>query len=207
MRFNIYLAGVGGQGLVTMATILGEAFIKSGIKAIVSEVHGLSQRGGALGIHIRAGDVESPTIMFHGADVVIALEANEAVRSLMYANERTVMLVNNRVIPVNSGKSLGLEEALGILCSHVGRLYLVNAYGQAIMLGDPVFENMVMLGAAYALTRLAELIRQEDMERSIMSVLKGRRLEDNIKAFRLGSSLIRSTQGWNTFQHIRCDNP
>ncbi|WP_243670275.1 2-oxoacid:acceptor oxidoreductase family protein [Vulcanisaeta sp. JCM 16161] len=98
MRLNIYLAGVGGQGLVTFATVLGDAAIRAGYKALVAETHGLSQRGGSIDVHVRIGDVDAPLIPRGGADVIVAFEILEAFRAIGYANENTVFIVNRRLI-------------------------------------------------------------------------------------------------------------
>ncbi len=100
MRLNIYLAGVGGQGLVTFATVLGDAAIRAGYKVLVAETHGLSQRGGgSIDVHVRIGDVDAPLIpRGGGADVIVAFEILEAFRAIGYANENTVFIVNRRLI-------------------------------------------------------------------------------------------------------------
>ncbi|MGC9152704.1 MAG: 2-oxoacid:acceptor oxidoreductase family protein, partial [Vulcanisaeta sp.] len=117
MKLNIYLAGVGGQGLVTFATILGDAAIRAGYKALIAETHGLSQRGGSIDVHVRIGDVDAPLIPKGGADVVVAFEMLEAFRAINYANENTVFIVNRRLIrpPATRQKIPSVEDLENML--------------------------------------------------------------------------------------------
>ncbi len=95
---KILLAGVGGQGIVTMGKMIANACDKDGIKVLVSETHGLSQRGGAVDVHVKIGDFYSPLIATGDADVVVALEANEAVRNREYASRNTVFVINTEIV-------------------------------------------------------------------------------------------------------------
>jgi len=79
-RLNVVMVGVGGQGLVTAAKVLADAAIDSGTKALVAETHGLSQRGGAVEVHVRLGDVYAPLVPRGRADVLLAFEIIEAAR-------------------------------------------------------------------------------------------------------------------------------
>ncbi len=154
MRLNIYLAGVGGQGLVTFATVLGDAAIRAGYKALVAETHGLSQRGGSIDVHVRIGDVDAPLIpRGGGADVVVAFEILEAFRAIGYANEGTVFIVNRRLIrpPATKQRIPSINELENALRSSIRRIYIVNAYDDAIKLGNVIYENMVILGALYSI--------------------------------------------------------
>ena len=191
MKMNIYLAGVGGQGLITFATVLGEAALRAGLNVIVAETHGLSQRGGSVDVHVRLGDVEAPLIPLGGADAVVAFEILEAFRALKYANKETLILVNRRVIrPPGPGVKIpDLDYLESRLLEASPRVRLIDAYGQALKLGDVIFENMVMLGALYASTQLKDYIAVKDIEEAIREVI-GKAVEKNIEAFRVGARLI-----------------
>lgn len=77
-KINIALTGVGGQGVVTAANILGKAAVKTGINVFVSEVHGMAQRGGTVNCTVRFGDVSGPLIPNGSADAILSMEPSEA---------------------------------------------------------------------------------------------------------------------------------
>ncbi len=187
MKLNIYLAGVGGQGLVTFATILGDAAIRAGYKALIAETHGLSQRGGSIDVHVRIGDVDAPLIPKGGADVVVAFEMLEAFRAINYANENTVFIVNRRLIrpPATKQKIPSVEDLENMLRGSIKNIYVVNAYDDAIRLGNVIYENMVILGALYSIMKLGNYIPQSIIEESIKTNIK-RDTDKNLKAFAQG---------------------
>ena len=89
-EFNIVLSGVGGQGTLLVAEVLGTAAIKEGLNVRVSEIHGMAQRGGAVVSTVRIGEkVQAPTVLEGQADVLVGFEPIETVRSLRFASEKT----------------------------------------------------------------------------------------------------------------------
>ena len=187
MRLNIYLAGVGGQGLVTFATVLGDAAIKAGYKALVAETHGLSQRGGSVDVHVRIGDVDAPLIPRNSADAIVAFEMLEAFRAVGYANESTVFIVNRRLIrpPATRQKIPSIDELEGMLRSSIKRIYMVNAYDEAIKLGNVIYENMAILGALYSIMGLSQYIPRYIIEEAIKTNIR-RDVDKNLRAFTIG---------------------
>ncbi|ADY01835.1 indolepyruvate:ferredoxin oxidoreductase (IOR), beta subunit [Vulcanisaeta moutnovskia 768-28] len=187
MRLNIYLAGVGGQGLVTFATILGDAAIRAGYKALVAETHGLSQRGGSIDVHVRIGDVDAPLIPKGGADIIVAFEILEAFRALDYANENTIFIVNRRLIRPTATKQKipSIEDLESMLKGSIKNIYIVNAYNDAIRLGNVIYENTVILGALYSIMKLSNYIPQNIIEESIRTNIR-RDTDKNLKAFAQG---------------------
>ena len=107
-RGNVFLAGVGGQGILLASEILGEAFLRGGYDVKKSEVHGMAQRGGAVTTHLRFGPkVYSPLIEPGTADVLIAFEKLEALRFIHFLKPGGTALVNRQEIPpapVSSGQ-------------------------------------------------------------------------------------------------------
>ncbi|MFP3265328.1 MAG: indolepyruvate oxidoreductase subunit beta [Acidilobus sp.] len=148
-RLNIVIVGVGGQGLITAARVLGEATIEGGCKAIVAETHGLSQRGGAVEVHVRLGDVYSPLVPRGEADVVLSFEMIEAARGAPYLRQGGLLLTSDVLMtPPTPGlkpiKRQQIEDALrraGI------RYAVVPAREVAEKVGNYVVENMALLGA------------------------------------------------------------
>ncbi|MCY0851745.1 indolepyruvate oxidoreductase subunit beta [Thermoplasma acidophilum] len=145
-RINILLAGVGGQGIITMGKMIGNAAVNSGIKVFVAETHGLSQRGGSVQVHIRIGNVMAPLIEKGKADYIVGLEASEALRNLSYAGKGTVFILNKQTIKpvVPKVNTPDLEIVLQRL--HGFRYYLVDGERIARDAGNPKGSNAVLIG-------------------------------------------------------------
>ena len=93
--YNIIITGVGGQGLITLLQVIGQAALQEGYDVKTSELHGLSQRGGSVSVHIRFGrQIFSPIIAQGQADLVLALEMQEALAGAEFASKKTAFLVN-----------------------------------------------------------------------------------------------------------------
>lgn len=180
VKLNLLICGVGGQGIITMGRMLVEASFLSGLKATVAETHGLSQRGGAVNVHVRIGDVYYPLIPVGGADYLIALEAVEALRNIQYANKRTVIILNERVErPVLPKiKVPSLEEVKRALSGL--NIISVNADELANKAGNIKAVNAVMIGVL--MSKLNGLINEE-------AVLKVLRNEVNQRAYKLGKEV------------------
>lgn len=104
--FNIIISGVGGQGIITLTRILAEAALIEKYDIKTSELHGLSQRGGSVESHIRFGQkIYSPLVKKSGADLIISLEAQEALKVCYYASKTgTIFLVNDFIKPIFNAK-------------------------------------------------------------------------------------------------------
>jgi len=106
-ELNIVIAGIGGQGLITLLKIITEAAQEEGYDLAASELHGLSQRGGSVEVHIRFGkEIYSPLVRQGGANLIISLEAQEALKSCYYASKeaKTVFLINDFFSPILGSK-------------------------------------------------------------------------------------------------------
>lgn len=98
--FNIIITGIGGQGLITLLQLIAQAALDAGFDIKTSELHGLSQRGGSVKVHIRFGkEVFSPMVAQGKADLVLALETQEALAGAEFASKNTVFLVNDYQTP------------------------------------------------------------------------------------------------------------
>ena len=107
--FNIIVIGVGGQGALTLGLFIAEAAVKQGYDVKTTELHGLAQRGGSIPIHIRIGkDLNSATVMEGKADLVIALEPLEGLRSAVYGSKErktTFVIDSEPMIPLTVSTS------------------------------------------------------------------------------------------------------
>jgi len=150
-KTNIVLTGVGGQGVITAANILGKAAVKAGVNVFVSEVHGMAQRGGSVNCTVRLGDVHGPLVQSGTADVIISTEPIEALRYIDYSNKNTIIITDiTPVIPFTV--SVGSEEYPDIKkvfssLSTYGKLYKIDAVKIAKDAGAVITKNIVMLGA------------------------------------------------------------
>lgn len=151
MKCDVVLAGVGGQGVVTLSRLLAEAAHREGLCAVQGELHGMSQRGGAVQAHLRLSDapVESPQVPEGGADLLVGVEPVETLRNLDWL--RAGGRVLSAVAPVENVASYPpLERVLAALRALPNAL-LLDARELAKHAGSTRAENLVLAGAAAAL--------------------------------------------------------
>ena len=148
MKTDIILAGVGGQGILTIATIISNAAIENNWYLKQSEVHGMSQRGGAVQSNLRLSDAEiaSDLIPLGSADIILSVEPMESLRYLPYLSENGWLVTNTT--PINNIPNYPeiskLLNEIYALPYHVA----IDADKVASEMGSPKSSNMVMLGAA-----------------------------------------------------------
>ena len=153
-KINILLTGVGGQGVITAANILGKAALKEKINVFVSEVHGMAQRGGSVNCSVRMGEVSGPLVPTGTADVILSTEPIEALRYIKYSNKNTKIITDiNPVVPytvsVGEDKYPDIEEVFSELTKY-GKLYKIDAVKLSKDAGALITKNIVMLGALSA---------------------------------------------------------
>jgi indolepyruvate ferredoxin oxidoreductase beta subunit len=192
---NVILAGVGGQGVLLFAEILGEVAVKQGYNVHVSEIHGMAQRGGAVVSDVRIGEkAVSPTVLEGTADVIVGLEPVEALRSIKFANDKTLVLVNTAVVKpsgVSQGASYpSLESLLEKMRLFTRNIIEIDATGIAKSLGNANVLNVVMLGALAATGKFP--VESEIIRNSIKDSVSERFVEINLKAFDAGYNKILS---------------
>lgn len=189
-EFNILVAGVGGQGVLLVASILGNAAVREGFNVRVSEIHGMAQRGGSVTCHVRMGDrVYAPTTMEGEADVILGLEPLEALRNVNFASAKTLILINNEKL-VPAGISDGpasypsLEKIIERIRGFTNNVFVIDAVSLARKAGSILTRNVVMLGALAATGRLP--LKIETLRSVIREVARLRYVETNLRALRLG---------------------
>jgi len=176
---NILIVGVGGQGTLLAAKVLGEYATLMGLEVKLSEVHGMSQRGGSVVTHVRYGEeIHTPVIWEGGADVVLAFEPLEALRYAHFLAAGGRVLTNSTPLPPMS-VATGLATYPDVQAS-LDATY-VPATDLALRAGSIKCVNMVMLGA---LTKLLGL-DYDVMKKAILGVVK-KALDLNLEAVRLG---------------------
>lgn len=187
---SIMLVGVGGQGTILASKLLTTGLMEAGYDVKMSEIHGMSQRGGDVSSHVRYGDekVQSPVIEIGGADILVSFELMEALRSLQYLKPSGKVVVNNYKIPsapILSGKVDYPEGILETLKASANTM-VINAAEIAEKIGNPKTMNVVLLGALIKAMKLTEI----DWEKIIKENVKPRFVEDNIKALKAGMDAI-----------------
>lgn len=148
MKCDIVLAGVGGQGVLSIATVIGYAAVESGLYLKQAEVHGMSQRGGAVLSHLRISDKEifSELVPEGGAHLILSAEPMESLRYLPYLSSDG-WIVTNSVPYVNIPNYPDIETILVGIRNHPRNL-IFDAEVMAKEIGNPRGANMVIAGAA-----------------------------------------------------------
>ena len=182
---NIMIVGVGGQGTLLASRILGNAVISEGYDVKVSEVHGMSQRGGSVVTYVKYGDkVYSPIVGKGEADIILAFELLEAYRALPYLRKGGKMIINSQKIdpmPVITGAAAYPEDIEKKL-AEVADITVVDALSMAKEAGNPRTANVALIGLMAKNTS----IPYETWTDTIRSTVPERFLEVNLRAFDLG---------------------
>lgn len=186
MKTDIILCGVGGQGILSIATIIGEAAMKEGLYIKQAEVHGMSQRGGDVQSNLRlsSSPIHSDLIGNGQADVIISMEPMEALRYLPYLNKETGWIITSSVPFVNIPNYPDMER-INSEYANMKNAISIDIEKLAKDNGIPRSANVILLGAALK----ALGIDREMVENAIRTVF-GRKgesvVEANIKALAIG---------------------
>ena len=185
MTKNIMIVGVGGQGTLLASRILGNTVINEGYDVKVSEVHGMSQRGGSVVTYVKYGEkVYSPIIGMGEADIILAFEALEAYRALPYLKKGGKMIINNQEInpmPVIIGAAQYPENITDKI-SAVADTIIADATSLAKEAGNIKAVNVVLIGIMAKSTD----IPYENWVKTIKETVPEKFVDINIKAFDLG---------------------
>lgn len=186
MKKDIILCGVGGQGILSIATIIGEAATKAGVKLKQAEVHGMSQRGGDVQSNLRLSTEEiwSDLIPQGKADLIISMEPMEALRYMDFTNEDTWVITSSNAF-VNIPNYPELDKVIAELdkLPHVQKMAIEDIAKENKM---PRGANMILLGMA---APYLEIVTPDQLREAITTIFerKGEAVvESNIKAFNIG---------------------
>ena len=183
---SVMIVGVGGQGTLLASRLLGAAMVAEGYDVKVSEVHGMSQRGGSVVTYVRYGEkVYSPIIEEGEADIVLAFEQLEAARYLPYLKKGGAVVVNTQKMdpmPVVTGSTTYPEGLLEDMKKKGARVLALDALSLAEEAGSAKAVNVVLIGA------MAKSLggEQEVWLKAIEETVPAKFLEMNRKAFALG---------------------
>ena len=181
--------GVGGQGNLLASNLLGQAALSMGIPVVVSEIHGMAQRGGVVESAVLMGDVSSPIISEGEADVLVSFEPLETIRILGKCNRDTLVITNAQPLPpftvsVGQGVYPPVDEVLDKIQMKVKNVIALHGNDLAAEAGNPLSLNMVMLGALIGSGSVP--VTMESMKETIANSTKQAFLESNLKAFDFG---------------------
>jgi indolepyruvate ferredoxin oxidoreductase beta subunit len=191
--WRIFFTGVGGQGTLLATRVLGEAALAANIPVVVSEVHGMAQRGGVVESAVVIGEVQSPVISDGEVDILMAFEPLEALRALRKCSASSLVICNNSPVApfsVSSGRDQYPEvsEMMETISSQVGNLIAYDARALARDAGSELSVNIVMLGT---LMRHASMPFDEEVVKKVLNTRTKRSfLEINLKAFELGYEVV-----------------
>ena len=185
---SVMIVGVGGQGTLLASRILGNVAMAEGFDVKMSEVHGMSQRGGSVVTYVKYGDkVYSPIISEGEADIILSFEELEAYRWLSYLKDGGTLVVNTQQIdpmPVITGAAKYPENIVEKLKAKADGIISVDALALANEAGNSKAVNVVLLGL---------LAKNSDIEKkkwgqAVKETVPAKFLEVNLKAFELGYS-------------------
>ena len=187
MNKSVMIVGVGGQGSLLASKMLGHVVMQAGYDVKVSEVHGMSQRGGSVVTYVKYSDekVWSPVVNEGEADLIISFELLEAARWISFLKKDGAAVVNNQEIapmPVINGTAVYPENIAGKLSDLSVNIKLVDALKLAEEAGSAKATNVVLMGAVSNVLDFPEEMWQKAIDECVPSKF----LELNRKAFALG---------------------
>jgi len=196
MKKDIILAGVGGQGLLSIAAVIGEAALRSGLFIKQAEVHGMAQRGGVVQSHVRLSDrpIHSDLIRAGSCDLILATEPLEALRYLEFLKTGGMLVTNS--VPFKNVDPYPQDEEIEARIEALPHHLLIDAVTLATQAGSVRCANMVVLGAGSPFIGLSE----ESLQAAIEQVFSGKGakvVETSLVGFSLGREAALNATGVN----------
>ena len=193
MKTDIILSGVGGQGILSIAAIIGDAALAENLYIKQAEVHGMSQRGGDVQSNLRIADrpINSDLIASGNADVIISLEPMEALRYLPYLSREGWIITSSA--PFVNIPNYPEEKVLKAELQKLPRVIMLDVNELAKEHNLPKCANVILLGAA---AKSLQIIGYSDLEKSIARVFahKGQAvIEMNLKALSIGYNAVQKS--------------
>lgn len=190
MTKSVLLVGVGGQGTILASKLLTLGLMEEGYDVKMSEIHGMSQRGGSVSSQVRYGEkVWSPVIEKGSADMIVSFEKMEALRWLEYLKADGKIVINDHEMmpmPVIMGKAEYSTEIIDEIKKACQDVTVVNATAEAMKLGNGKVMNIILLGTIIKAMKLDNI----NWERIIKENVKLAFVEDNLKAIQVGMNLL-----------------
>lgn len=190
-EYSMYICGVGGQGIIKTSVIIGEAAMKQGLNVVMSEIHGMSQRGGSVSTELKIGDYDSSIIPNHSVNMLLAFEPIEAVRGLDKTNKNTKIVVNTpSIIPSSLDKPYpNVDNLINTLKDNYEHILPIDGNKLAMDAGNILSLNMVLLGAVVADDNFP--LSKESVIEAMKNNLKPKFHDLNTKAIENGYNWIK----------------
>ena len=191
MKYDLYLVGVGGQGVLTIGDLVTEAALDSGLPANFYPTKGMAQRGGFVKAQVRLGrEMVGPQIPEKGADLAIAMERSEALKALRFLKPGGDLVLFGHVwqptaVLLDKAPYPDLEAIQEQTAVAGATLHYLDPTGLPQFQGRPVPANVYVLGSALGLTRLGKILAPASVEELVVSRWN-RGVEANRLAFRAG---------------------
>lgn len=187
---SILLVGVGGQGTILASKLLTLGLMEEGYDVKMSEIHGMSQRGGSVSSQVRYGEtVWSPVIEKGSADMIVSFEKMEALRWLEYLKKDGKVVINNHEMmpmPVIMGQADYAADIIDEIKKACKDVTVVNATEEAMKLGNGKVMNIILLGTIIKAMGLEDI----DWDKIVRENVKPAFVEDNLKAIKVGMELV-----------------
>lgn len=196
VNYSIYISGVGGQGIIKTSVIIGEAAMLEGYDVVMSEIHGMSQRGGSVSTELKIGNFKSSIVEENKADLILAFEPIEVLRGLDKANKDTTLIFNTFPIVPSTLTQTGetypdIDDIIKNLNDNFDSVYPVEGNGLAKDAGSILSLNMVLLGACVANDSFP--LSKETVETAMKHNLAPKFHEMNLKAIENGYNAIKDS--------------
>lgn len=191
MTKSVLLVGVGGQGTILAGKLLTQGLMEAGYDVKMSEIHGMSQRGGSVSSHVRYGSkVESSTIEPGQADMLVSFEKMEALKELNYLKPEGIAVVNEHEMPsmpILTGDAVYPKNAIEEIQKHV-KTTVLNATKMALQLGNAKAANIILLGTIIKAMKLESI----DWEGIIRKYVKPAFVDLNLNALQCGMDAVEA---------------
>jgi indolepyruvate ferredoxin oxidoreductase beta subunit len=189
---NIFVAGVGGQGILKFSNLLCEVAMNAGLDVKKSEIHGMAQRGGSVTTHVRFGErVYSPLIPQGSADFMISMEHLESLRHIAFLNKEKGTLIYDPYEIAPPEVYTAQREYPGDVAERLTKFapnrIQIPAFENALKIKNPRAQNVIMLGALSTLLAFDDALYEEVIKQGF----KEKFVESNITAFHLGKELTK----------------
>ena len=185
---NIYMVGVGGQGIITASRIIGDAAILAKKNVLLSETHGMAQRGGSVVCTARIGDFQSPLIPPGKVDAILSFEILETIRSACLASKETTVISSmERIVPLSASAQKTryptVDEVKAAVLGSAKEFFPIDAIKLAQEAGSRISTNVVMVGALVG-TGITGIDRKHFEKAIEMNIPT--KLDENLRAFEKG---------------------
>ena len=197
-EFNIVLAGVGGQGILLAAEVLGIAATRDALNVRVSEIHGMAQRGGSVVSTVRMGEKVLAPMVLHGqADVLLGFEPIETLRNLKFASGKTLILMSDEKIPptelfATKMRYPSVKEIEAKIHRFTKNVIIVETAKLAKEAGSILTRNIVLVGALAATRKMH--VKTESLTEALRELIPPKHLDVNVRAFELGYELLKKNK-------------